>query len=133
MTGNPHDHGPSLDPSAHATYRKRTQSQWQLETTLSKHKALPAREMADIVRDASTSETSFFRQRDIYNDRQRIREAGLGDKTATQAWIGILQQEGLRHHIKFTEDNKVEAVFWTYPWCEQMWKRFPEVLGLDNK
>jgi hypothetical protein len=24
------------------------------------------------------------------------------------------------------------AVFWTYPWCQKMWKRFPEVLGIDN-
>ncbi|KAG6220617.1 hypothetical protein E4U26_006516 [Claviceps purpurea] len=27
-----------------------------------------------------------------------------------------------------TEDRKVQGGFWTYEWCEIMWKRFPEVL-----
>ncbi|KAG6288252.1 hypothetical protein E4U09_005667, partial [Claviceps aff. purpurea] len=26
------------------------------------------------------------------------------------------------------EDRKVQGGFWTYEWCEIMWKRFPEVL-----
>ena len=30
------------------------------------------------------------------------------------------------------EDDRVCAVFWTYDWCRTMWKKFPEVLGLDN-
>lgn len=126
-----HNHPPSLDPSAHNAHRKRTTTQQDLEKTLSKHKALPACEMADIIHDASPAESSFFRQRDIYNDRQRLQEQALGGKTATQAWIGILQQR-LRHIVRYNEDHKITAVFWTYPWCEIMWKHFPEVLGLDN-
>ncbi|KJZ69123.1 hypothetical protein HIM_11491 [Hirsutella minnesotensis 3608] len=110
-----------------------TPAQLELEKNLSKHKALPARELGSIVRDTTPGE-SFFRQRDIYNDRQKLRIAALGGKTATQAFIDHLQRGRLKHTIKFADDdeNKVEAVFWTYPWCEKMWKRFPEVLGLDN-
>lgn len=121
----------SLDPSAYAAHRKRTPAQQQLEQSLLKHKALGAREMGDIIRDAST-DPSFFRKRDIYNDRQRLREVSLGGKTATQAWIGYLESDQLKYIVKYDAEGKVEAIFWIYPWCECMWKRFPEVLGLDN-
>lgn len=87
--------------------------------------------MSDIIRDTST-EPSFFRQKDIYNDRQKLRKDALGSKTLTQAWIGHLKDHGIKHFIKYSADLKVEAIFWTYPWCEQMWKRFPDVLGIDN-
>lgn len=131
-----HNHGQSLDPSAHNIHRRRTLPQQELERNISKHRALPAREMASIIRDSTAvaGVEAFFRQRDIYNDRQKIRAAALGVKTATQAFIDHLQRGGLKHIVKYDEDDehKVEAIFWTYPWCETMWKRFPEVLGLDN-
>lgn len=126
-----HNHGPSLHPSVHTAHRKRTPAQLALTETLFKHKSLQAREMLAIVKD-STAEPTFFIQKDIYNDRQRLRIQGLDGLTATQAWIGHLQAEGLNHTVKYNTDGKVDAVFWTYPWCELMWKRFPEVLGIDN-
>ena len=128
-----HNHGPSLDPSAHNIHRRRTVTQQALERNLSKHKALPAREMSTILRDAEP-DAAFFRSKDIYNDRQKLRFEALGGKTATQAFIGHLQAAGLPHYIKFDpcDENKVQGVLWTYPWCVKMWKRFPEVLGLDN-
>ncbi|KAJ3453831.1 hypothetical protein MRS44_018463 [Fusarium solani] len=72
--------------------------------------------------------------KDIYNDRQRLRSQLLGGLTATQAWISILRSHGLRHFIKYEDDDehRIQGIFWTYPWCEIQWKRFPEVLGLDN-
>lgn len=87
--------------------------------------------MAAIIEE-STPDTSYFTKRDIYNDRQKIREEALGGKTATQAWIDQLQRNRLKHFVKYDDEMKVQAVFWTYPWCEEMWKRFPEVIGLDN-
>lgn len=115
-------------------HRRRTLAQQQQERDLAKHRALPAREMLEILRDSSAAaaEPTFFRQSDIYNDRQRIRIEGLNGLSATQAWIKQLQDNNLRHYIKFDADNKVEGVLWTYPWSEKMWRQFPEVLGLDN-
>ena len=48
-----------------------------------------------------------------------------------------LQHQNLRHIIKYhiikyERDNKVAAILWAYLWCEMMWRRFPQVLGLDN-
>lgn len=89
--------------------------------------------MSEILR-LSSSSPSYFKQKDIYNDRQRLRTQSLGGMTATQAWISILRSHGLQHFIKYEDDdeNRIQGIFWTYPWCEAQWKRFPEVLGLDN-
>lgn len=75
---------------------------------------------------------AFFRDKDIYNDRQRLRDDELGGLSPTQAWIKILQDDRLHHTIKFDDQSRVQAVFWTYPWPTQMWKQFPKVLGIDN-
>jgi hypothetical protein len=128
-----HNHTPSLHPAAHPTHRKRTLSQLQIESNLSKHKALGAREMAEIIRDTSQPDKGFFNQKDIYNDRQKLRRSALLGLSPTQRWIDILQRSNFHHSIKYNDDGVTpEAVFWTYPWCERMWKRFPEVLGMDN-
>ena len=64
----------------------------------------------------------FFRPRDIYNDRQKLRFSSLGGNSATQTFIGHLQDSGLPYCIKYDEDdeNKIQGVFWTYPWCQMM-------------
>ena len=126
-----HNHRPSLSPSAHAIHRHRTVNQQDLIKNLFEQPALPAREMGSIVRD-QTNEKSFFIPKDIYNDRQALRRTMLDGLTATQAWIKILQDQNLRHTIHYDADNRVESVFWTYPWCEKMWSQFPQVIGLDN-
>lgn len=113
-------------------HRHRNQAQQEQKRDLAKHRALPAREMLKILRDSSNAETSFFHQSDIYNDRQKIRIEGLNGLSATQAWIKQLQDNNLRHYIKLDEDNKVQGILWTYPWCEKMWRQFPKVLGIDN-
>ncbi|KAK1246767.1 hypothetical protein MKX08_000569 [Trichoderma sp. CBMAI-0020] len=41
-------------------HRRRTQAQQEQERDLAKHRALPAREMLEILRDSSNAETSFF-------------------------------------------------------------------------
>ena len=85
-----HNHSPALDPSAHALHGRRTQEQRDLEQYVAKYRGLPAMEMAQVMRDQSTTPT-FFRNRDVWNDRQRIRAAALRGLTLTQAWIQVLR------------------------------------------
>ena len=92
--------------------------------------SIAARDMASTLRAHDTG--SVFKDRDIYNDRQRLRDELLGGLSATQAWIKILQEQGLKHFIRYDDENRVQTMVWTYPWCQQMWKKFPEVIGLDN-
>ncbi|KAG6032544.1 hypothetical protein E4U19_007360 [Claviceps sp. Clav32 group G5] len=69
---------------------------------------------------------TFFSDKDIYNDRQRIRDLALVGLSPTQAWIKILQDDQLHDMIKYADEHRVEAVFWTYTWPIEMWKKFPE-------
>lgn len=127
-----HNHEPSIDPSAHAIHRRRTMDQQDLELSMLQYQGLPAREMAQVLRDSSPSDNAFFRNRDIYNDRQQLRTQGLGGLSSTQAWLKILRDEGIKHQVDYDAYNRVRAIVWTYPWCEEMWRAFPEALGLDN-
>ena len=88
--------------------------------------------MASIVRKADSSGYDYFRKRDIYNDRQTIKRERLNGLTATQAFVKELERGGNRVRTLRDEEDRVCAVFWTYDWCRTMWKKFPEVLGLDN-
>jgi hypothetical protein len=126
-----HNHLPSLDPSSHTIHRRRTKEQMDVARSMIQYQGVPAREMADILRDHHP-EPSFFKDKDIYNDRYRLKALRLEGYTPTQAWVRILQNEGLKHEVHYDNDHRITAVFWTYPWCEEMWKTFPEVLGLDN-
>ncbi|OAQ58186.2 transposase [Pochonia chlamydosporia 170] len=90
-----HNHGQSLDPSAHIVYRRRTVAQRQKERELANENGIRAREM-------------------LPKPSSRSLRAGVLVRTLRD------------------EDDRVCAVFWTYDWCRTMWKKFPEVLGLDN-
>jgi hypothetical protein len=127
-----HNHGQSLDPSAHIVYRRRTVAQQQKERELANENGIRAREMVSIVRKADSPGYHYFRTRDIYNDRQAIKRERLNGLTATQAFVKELESGGIRVRTLRDEDDRVCAVFWTYDWCRTMWKKFPEVLGLDN-
>ncbi|KID81242.1 hypothetical protein MGU_11379 [Metarhizium guizhouense ARSEF 977] len=88
--------------------------------------------MASIVRKADSPGYDYFRTRDIYNDRQAIKRERLNGLTATQAFVKELESGDIRVRTLPDEEDRVCTVFWTYDWCRRMWKKFPEVLGLDN-
>ena len=127
-----HNHRPSLHSSAHITYRKRYEEQINLAKSLTKFDGVKARELSSAMRDKGDRSRNVFTNKDVYNDRQKIRDDLLGVLTPTQAWVKILQGQQLKHTIQYDDYNKVTAVFWTYPWCQKMWKVFLEVLGMDN-
>ena len=134
VTNGRHNHGPSLDPSAHVVHRRRTPTQTKMIENLSQHKAIGAREVLDVIL-TSTPGPAFIKQKDVYNDRQKLRKAKLEGLTPTQQWINLLERSGLRHIILWDYEGDIRrpaAALWCFPWCEEMWRRFPEVLGLDN-
>ena len=55
----------------------------------------------------------------------------LGGYTPTQALIKHFTDTGIKHFVRQLSGH-VTALIWTYPWCEKAWKRFPDVLSLDN-
>ncbi|KAG6044117.1 hypothetical protein E4U39_003696 [Claviceps sp. Clav50 group G5] len=79
-----HNHPPSHHPSQHAVHRRRTADQRALALELSRQRALPAREVAVALRERS-GEPAFFRERDIYNDLQRLRSLALPQNSTAVA------------------------------------------------
>ncbi|OTA05809.1 hypothetical protein A9Z42_0065260 [Trichoderma parareesei] len=61
--------------------------------------------MAQIIIDTSSAEPTFFRESDVYNDRQKDSRQGLKGLSATQPCIRQLQGKDLCHYIKLDDDN----------------------------
>ncbi|KYK55510.1 hypothetical protein DCS_07473 [Drechmeria coniospora] len=73
ITNGHHNHGPSVDPSAHSIHRRRTSEQKELQKHIADSGSTSAREMDQIVRHQSEQTQRYFRTKDTYNDRQRMR------------------------------------------------------------
>lgn len=46
----------------------------------------------------------------------------------------MLRETGTYHVVRIdpTDHHKITGLFWTYPWCIEMWRKYPFVLQLDN-
>ncbi|KAG6307101.1 hypothetical protein E4U45_005602 [Claviceps purpurea] len=79
-----HNHPRSHDPSENSTHRRRAAGQRSLASKPAQRPTLPACEVAVALRERS-GEPGFFRERDIYNDAQRVRSFASPQDTTTAA------------------------------------------------
>ncbi|RYC77791.1 hypothetical protein BFJ63_vAg19335, partial [Fusarium oxysporum f. sp. narcissi] len=77
---------------------------------------------------------STFTRKDIYNARSLINREKLGGLTPTAALIKLFDDNEIPYLIKWADDDpdRLLGLVWTFPYCLQMWKRFPEVISFDN-
>lgn len=116
-------------PAVHPAHRKWKSPEKDLLKQLSKHHAIQSREAGSIVRETfSTPWTDV----DIRNARARVRREELGGYSPTQALIKAFDDNQVNYVKRMNEDDEVVALFWTYDWCIDMWKRYPTVLSMDN-
>ena len=124
-----HNHAPSSTPAAHPAHRKWGEAEKALLSRISKHSAIQAREAGAIVRE--TFNTPFTNQ-DIHNARARLRADELDGYTPIQALVRRFEEESVSYVKRVNDKDEVVALFWTFNYCTDMWKRFPTVLSLDN-
>ncbi len=65
---------------------------------------------------------------DIRNYRKVLRREVLNGYTPTQALIRYFEAEEIEHQMRYKEVGescRILGLFFTYPWCQAMWKRFP--------
>ncbi|KND90329.1 hypothetical protein TOPH_04907 [Tolypocladium ophioglossoides CBS 100239] len=105
-----HNHGQSLDPSAHSLYRRRTPAQQAKERELAAERGIRAREITSIIRKTDPDH-AFFRKKDIYNDRQAIKRESLDGLTSTQAFVKLLEAAGIKVSTSYDDDGRLEAAF----------------------
>ncbi|KAJ6436554.1 mutator-like element [Purpureocillium lavendulum] len=77
---------------------------------------------------------TVFTRRDIYNARASINCDKLGGYTPTAALIKLFDENKIPYLVKWADNNsnRLVGLVWTFPYCLQMWKRFPEVISFDN-
>ncbi|KAK1447047.1 hypothetical protein CMEL01_08886, partial [Colletotrichum melonis] len=127
-----HNHGPSLGASAHPSHRKLTRPVKDAIETTSRRVGIRARDIRAIVQEQFPE--ASFTQRDIYNARARINREKLNGYSPTAALIKLFDERGIPYIVKWAADepNRLVGLVWTFPYCLQMWKRFPEVISFDN-
>ncbi|KAH7462854.1 hypothetical protein FOMA001_g18404 [Fusarium oxysporum f. sp. matthiolae] len=64
----------------------------------------------------------------------RINRDKLDGHTPTAALIKLLDEMKIPYLVKWggDEPNRLVGLVWAFPYCLQMWKRFPEVISFDN-
>ncbi|KAJ6436185.1 mutator-like element [Purpureocillium lavendulum] len=88
----------------------------------------------EVVEPAEQHPETVFTRRDIYNARASINCDKLGGYTPTAALIKLFDENKIPYLVKWADNNsnRLVGLVWTFPYCLQMWKRFPEVISFDN-
>ena len=123
-----HNHTRSITPSAHLSHRRLTTPVKATIESASRRAGI----RASIVEE-QFPDTTLLRK-DIYNARSLINREKLNGYTSTAALIRLFDEKKVPYIAKWADDDpdRLLGLVWTFPYCLQMWKRFPEVISFDN-
>ncbi|KHO10645.1 hypothetical protein MAA_11746 [Metarhizium robertsii ARSEF 23] len=127
-----HNHTRSITPSAHLSHRRLTTPVKATIESASRRAGIRASDVAAIVEE-QFPDTTLLRK-DIYNARSLINREKLKGYTSTAALIRLFDEKKVPYIAKWADDDpdRLLGLVWTFPYCLQMWKRFPEVISFDN-
>ncbi|RKK18956.1 hypothetical protein BFJ67_g17679, partial [Fusarium oxysporum f. sp. cepae] len=127
-----HNHNPSTDAAAHPVHRRLTSPVKATIQSSSRRVGIRARDIGGIVRDHFPD--SVYTKRDIYNARARISRENLGGYSSTAALIKLFDDKEIPYVAEWAKDepDRLVGLVWAFPYCIQMWRRFPEVISFDN-
>jgi hypothetical protein len=93
---------------------------------------IQAREIAAQLREQFPG--IIFTRQDLWNARYQLRKASSQGYTPMQAAIKDLDNRNVRYEIRYSteEPDKPEGLFWSDPWCEEQWVKYPWVQMYDN-
>ena len=127
-----HNHERSIRPSAHPSHRRLTTPIRTTIESTSRRVGIRARDVRAVVQEQHPGST--LTQRDVYNARALINRDKLNGYSPTAALIKLFDEMEILYVAKWADDdpNRLLGLVWTFPYCIQMWKRFPEVISFDN-
>lgn len=133
--GFQHNHPASIRAESHYMHRKLGElSQHRIEASVRDNTSRPGTLRASIRKSTHGKERPTLK--DINNIRQRLKRHMREGFTATQAFVQRLRNKAYWFKIRWANDdpstNRPIAFFWTMPYCVTMWKRYPQVLSIDN-
>ncbi|OAQ60413.1 transposase [Purpureocillium lilacinum] len=127
-----HNHNRSISLAAHPIHRRLDEAVMTTIEATSRRVGIRARDVRGIVKEKHPD--TLCTRKDIYNARARLRRKKLGGLSPTAALIKLLDERSIPYVVKWstTEPDRLVGLIWTFPYCVQMWKRFPEIMSFDN-
>jgi hypothetical protein len=127
-----HNHPASLDAAAYHQHRRISPEIRAKIESLSAYTALRAREILAIVK--GEDDACDLTVKDVNNLRQEIRRKELDGCMPAGAILKAFDDAGINYIAKYNPDNvdQLCGLFFTFKTCEELWKRFPDCLSLDN-
>jgi len=123
-----HNHEPSINSSAHPSFRRRDLEGHYDEVRRSYNAGDTTRAIIAKLRALGAKALP----RDVYNLGQRMRIQSLGGLTPMQWLVKELDRLGYYNKINFDETtNKVTRLFYMHPTAIKHWKTNPDCLLLD--
>ena len=127
-----HNHNRSISLAAHPIHRRLDEAVMTTIEATSRRVGIRARDVRGIVKEKHPD--TLCTRKDIYNARARLRRKKLGGLSPTAALIKLFDERSIPYVVKWStaEPDRLVGLIWTFPYCVQMWKRFPEIMSFDN-
>lgn len=123
-----HNHPPSLNPSAHHVYRRRTQAQKESIESMTKAGVAPKQILTAIrQKDPDTLITAH----DIRNERSAARANALGTRTPVEALLDELSSDEWVFDVKKDSTNRIQHLFFAHRKQVELLHANPDILLMD--
>jgi hypothetical protein len=123
-----HNHSPSINPSAHNVYRKRTAAQKEVIELMTQAGARPMQILAAL---QSEDQDTLVSVTDIRSERKAIREKHLGGRSPMEALLDDLSTADWVSAVKKDGNNRVQNLFFTHQKQVELLQANPDVLLMD--
>lgn len=133
-----HNHTFSSDPWSHANFRRELRCKPDVLAAiqnLSSLHDLTAEAIARQIRVQFGDEGLQITRQDVINEVKKQRAIIGGGYSQTQLFVEDLQVKSAWHRIYRSDESEsgaLECIFWTYPWCIEIWRLNPDVILLDS-
>ena len=123
-----HNHPPSLHPSAHHVFRKRTEAEKDSIQSMTKGGAAP-KQIETTLRQANPD--TFVTGRDIRNERIKMRANELGGRSPIEALLDNLSTSEWIFDVKRDSENHIQYLFFAHQKQVELLLANPDVLLMD--
>jgi hypothetical protein len=123
-----HNHIPSLNPSAHHVFRKRSEAQKELINSMTKAGSAP-KQIFTAIRQEDPN--TFIACEDIRNDRVSTRARELGPRTPIEALLDTISTDEWVFSVKTDSENRVQYLFFAHQKQVELLRANPDVLMMD--
>jgi hypothetical protein len=128
VTNGDHNHPPSLNPSAHHIYRRRTSTEKEIIQSMSKAGTVP-KDILTAIRQSNPD--TLVAASDIQNDRKIIRADYLKGRHPIEALLDDLSTLEWQFDIKRDQHNHVEQLFFAHNKQIELLLANPDILLMD--